>query len=138
MALDRIGGGIKIAHAFAAIECLQRNNPGVKVSFNNIARELDFDGFLEDSNRELSRLGCPTCRKIDLHGLFVAEAVSITTKALMFYRARQLGVRLISFVVGKGLHSPGGISRLKPTMSRFLLRDGNSISVHDGQIIVKI
>ncbi len=60
--------------------------------------------------------------EVDLHGLRVKEAV---TKAEQCIRtARQQKRRHMVFVVGRGLHSADGVSKLKPAINR-LVNDYN-------------
>ncbi|OAX33897.1 hypothetical protein K503DRAFT_484112 [Rhizopogon vinicolor AM-OR11-026] len=54
--------------------------------------------------------------EVNLHGLYVKEAISYSDKAIK--EARQRGDSQIRLIVGKGLHSDGRISRIKPAMEK--------------------
>ncbi|KAF7376067.1 Cytoplasmic protein [Mycena sanguinolenta] len=52
--------------------------------------------------------------EIDLHGLYVKEAIEHTDRALQEAKAR--GDSEIHLIVGKGLHSPDHIAKIKPAI----------------------
>ncbi|KAI8144815.1 hypothetical protein BJV82DRAFT_606381 [Fennellomyces sp. T-0311] len=52
--------------------------------------------------------------EIDLHGLFVKEATEKVDEALR--RCQRDGQDHLTIIVGKGLHSPGQIAKLKPAI----------------------
>jgi len=60
--------------------------------------------------------------EVDLHGLYVKEAITFTEKAIQ--RARRRGDARINFIVGKGLHSPQGLAKLKPAIADLMQRQG--------------
>lgn len=51
---------------------------------------------------------------IDLHGLFVQEAISYTEQAIQ--RAQQQGLSTLRVIVGKGIHSAGHVAKIKPAI----------------------
>ncbi|CAI4903762.1 CKB_collapsed_G0053520.mRNA.1.CDS.1 [Saccharomyces cerevisiae] len=60
--------------------------------------------------------------EIDLHGLYVKEALFILQKRIKFaidHNEPQLNV-----IVGKGLHSQNGIAKLKPSIEEFCAKHG--------------
>ena len=60
--------------------------------------------------------------EIDLHGLYVKEALFILQKRIKFaidHNESQLNV-----IVGKGLHSQNGIAKLKPSIEEFCTKHG--------------
>jgi len=59
--------------------------------------------------------------EIDLHGLYVKEAVARTDQALQSAKAR--GDTQLSLIVGKGLHSKGGNAKVKPAIEELMQRD---------------
>jgi len=71
----------------------------------------------------------PDC-EVDLHGLYVKEAISYTEKALR--NARQQGDSEIRLIVGQGNHSDGGISRLKPAIQEAMRIRGVQVDVDPG------
>ncbi|KAI8993845.1 hypothetical protein BD414DRAFT_436080 [Trametes punicea] len=60
--------------------------------------------------------------EVDLHGLYVKEAIQYTDKAIQEARAR--GDSKIRLIVGKGLHSAGGVAKLKPAIEELMQRHG--------------
>lgn len=52
--------------------------------------------------------------EIDLHGLFVKEASQKVEEAIQ--RCQRNGEDHLVIIVGKGLHSPGQIAKLKPAI----------------------
>lgn len=52
--------------------------------------------------------------EIDLHGLFVKEAAEKVEEAIS--RCKNDGSKDLVIIVGKGLHSPGQIAKLKPAI----------------------
>ncbi|THH30436.1 hypothetical protein EUX98_g3754 [Antrodiella citrinella] len=56
--------------------------------------------------------------EIDLHGLYVKEAISYTDQAIQ--NARRRGDSEVVLIVGKGLHSRGGIAKLKPAIEELM------------------
>ncbi|ETW80409.1 hypothetical protein HETIRDRAFT_242815, partial [Heterobasidion irregulare TC 32-1] len=53
--------------------------------------------------------------EVDLHGLFVKEAIAYTDQSIQEARAR--GDTQLHLIVGKGLHSPHGAAKLKPAIA---------------------
>ncbi|OAX33894.1 DUF1771-domain-containing protein [Rhizopogon vinicolor AM-OR11-026] len=68
-------------------------------------------------NNEHSKPG-----EVDLHGLYVKEAISYSDKALK--EARQRGNSQIRLIAGKGLHSDGHVAKLEPALEG-LMRQHN-------------
>ncbi|KAG1751602.1 DUF1771-domain-containing protein [Suillus paluster] len=60
--------------------------------------------------------------ELDLHGLYVKEAISYSDKAIK--EARQRGDSQIRLIVGKGLHSNGQVAKIKPALED-LMRQHN-------------
>ncbi|KAJ3571770.1 hypothetical protein NP233_g3545 [Leucocoprinus birnbaumii] len=56
--------------------------------------------------------------EVDLHGLYVKEAITYTDLALQQARAR--GDKEIHLIVGKGLHSKNGAAKLKPAIEELM------------------
>ncbi|KAI8469646.1 MAG: hypothetical protein J3K34DRAFT_423113 [Monoraphidium minutum] len=57
--------------------------------------------------------------EVDLHGLHVGEALKLADIAVTSARAR--GARKLVLIVGRGLHSPDGVARLRPAVERALM-----------------
>ncbi|KAG8919137.1 hypothetical protein FRC00_011699 [Tulasnella sp. 408] len=58
--------------------------------------------------------------EIDLHGLYVKEAIDHTEKAIL--SAQNRGDRQIRVIVGKGLHSQGSVAKLKPAIEELMAK----------------
>jgi U3 small nucleolar RNA-associated protein 10 len=66
----------------------------------------------EANNRSRDRL------EVDLHGLRVQEALAKCKECIEW--ARREKQRSIVFIVGKGIHSADGVSRLRPAVQRLV------------------
>ena len=71
---------------------------------------------------------------LDLHSLGVSEAL----EAVMWMLANSHPPRTLTIVVGKGLHSKAGKSRIAPAVLSLLKSRNLSHSLRDGQIVVNI
>ncbi|PIL34161.1 hypothetical protein GSI_03872 [Ganoderma sinense ZZ0214-1] len=60
--------------------------------------------------------------EVDLHGLYVKEAIRFTDKSIAEARAR--GDSQIRFIVGKGLHSANHVAKLKPAIEELMQKHG--------------
>ncbi|EIN11801.1 DUF1771-domain-containing protein [Punctularia strigosozonata HHB-11173 SS5] len=58
--------------------------------------------------------------EVDLHGLYVKEAISYTDRAVQ--EARQRGDGEIHLITGKGLHSRGHAAKLKPAIEELMVK----------------
>ncbi|KAF9264275.1 DUF1771-domain-containing protein [Marasmius fiardii PR-910] len=56
--------------------------------------------------------------EIDLHGLYVKEAIFHTDQAIE--QAKRRGDATIHLIVGKGLHSTGGVAKIKPAIEELM------------------
>lgn len=74
--------------------------------------------------------------EIDLHGLYVKEAQWILKKRI--YATIQQGESRLRVIVGKGLHSPHGIAKLKPAVEELCDEAGlkNYIDPHNAGVLV--
>ncbi|EIM82692.1 DUF1771-domain-containing protein [Stereum hirsutum FP-91666 SS1] len=68
--------------------------------------------------------------EIDLHGLYVKEAITYTDKSIQ--EARQRGDSTIHLIVGKGLHSPQHAAKLKPAIEE-LMQKHNLVAAIDAE-----
>lgn len=75
---------------------------------------------------------------IDLHGLYVEEAEEILETRLR--TARQRGDDHIYVIVGKGNHSAGGVTKIKPAVEKLLRAQGLQFNSEQnaGRIIVQL
>ncbi|RPD63861.1 DUF1771-domain-containing protein [Lentinus tigrinus ALCF2SS1-6] len=60
--------------------------------------------------------------EVDLHGLYVKEAIRYADKSIGEARAR--GDSKIHFIVGKGLHSTNHVAKLKPAIEELIQKNG--------------
>ncbi|KZT10606.1 Smr-domain-containing protein [Laetiporus sulphureus 93-53] len=60
--------------------------------------------------------------EVDLHGLYVKEAITFTERAIN--DARRCESNKIHLIVGKGLHSSDGVAKLKPAIEELLRKQG--------------
>lgn len=65
--------------------------------------------------------------ELDLHGLYVDEAVEIVGERMREERRR--GGTGVWVIVGKGNHSEGGVAKIKPAVEEFCQREGLSLTV---------
>jgi len=56
--------------------------------------------------------------EIDLHGLYVKEAIDYADRAIQAAKFR--GDTTVNIIVGKGLHSSGGVAKLKPAIEELM------------------
>ncbi|KAI0785586.1 DUF1771-domain-containing protein [Abortiporus biennis] len=59
--------------------------------------------------------------EIDLHGLYVKEALSFTERAIE--DARRRGDSEVHLIVGKGLHSNGGRAKIRPAIEELMQKE---------------
>ncbi|KAH9083563.1 hypothetical protein EDB83DRAFT_28082 [Lactarius deliciosus] len=73
---------------------------------------------------------------IDLHGLHVAEAIQASKDQL--HTARSRGDQAVRFIVGKGLHSDTGGSKIRPALEDFLTKRGltHSLDPYNAGVLV--
>ncbi|KAH9002119.1 hypothetical protein EDB86DRAFT_369197 [Lactarius hatsudake] len=60
--------------------------------------------------------------KVDLHGLYVAEAVQFAKDHVEIARSR--GDEAVRFIVGKGLHSDAGGAKIRPALEDLFTKRG--------------
>ncbi|KAK7037277.1 hypothetical protein VNI00_011268 [Paramarasmius palmivorus] len=58
--------------------------------------------------------------EIDLHGLYVKEAIEYTDRSLE--EAKMNGQHEVRLIVGKGLHSTGGVAKIKPAIEELMIK----------------
>ncbi|KAF8556381.1 hypothetical protein OG21DRAFT_659174 [Imleria badia] len=77
--------------------------------------------------------------KVDLHGLYVKEAIAYSKQAIA--DAGRRGDSEIRLIVGQGNHSEGGVSRLKPAIQRKMQMCGHRVEVdprNPGVLLVRL
>ena len=75
-------------------------------------------------------------RVVDLHGLLVKEALSIVEQVVDGTDLKPREV--VSFITGKGVHSAGGIARIKPAVEKMLKEKGIRFRDSGGVIVACI
>jgi len=84
---------------------------------------------------------------IDIHGLFVKEAIELVSSIIEYYqqevvegRARATGncSSAIRLIVGKGIHSAGGKAKLGPAVARYLGTCGILCTETEGEVSFRI
>ncbi|KZT72165.1 cytoplasmic protein [Daedalea quercina L-15889] len=60
--------------------------------------------------------------EVDLHGLYVKEAITYSERAIN--DARRRGDAKLNLIVGKGLHSAQGVAKLKPAIGELMQKQG--------------
>ncbi|KAI9569681.1 hypothetical protein HD554DRAFT_1983183, partial [Boletus coccyginus] len=80
-----------------------------------------------------------TACEVDLHGLYVKEAITYSKKAIT--DAHRRGDHEIRLIVGQGNHSEGGVSRLKPAIQEVMQMRGHRVEVdprNPGVLLVQL
>ncbi|EGF81651.1 hypothetical protein BATDEDRAFT_16402, partial [Batrachochytrium dendrobatidis JAM81] len=70
--------------------------------------------------------------EIDLHGQFVREAVRLTDERILQCRQQANGQERVTdlvVIVGKGLHSVGGVAKIKPAIVELMQKHGISATM---------
>jgi len=58
--------------------------------------------------------------ELDLHGLYIKEAIAQTDQAVIAALSR--GESEIRIIVGKGLHSQGSVAKIKPAIEELMVK----------------
>jgi len=77
--------------------------------------------------------------EVDLHGLYVKEAISHTEQAIQ--AAQRRGDPAIHLIVGKGLHSQGRVAKVKPAIEGLMTKYQLAARLdpqNDGVLIVQL
>ncbi|GAA5889283.1 hypothetical protein JCM6882_000695 [Rhodosporidiobolus microsporus] len=74
--------------------------------------------------------------EIDLHGLYVQEAIEYTEKGIN--NARSQGLSELRVIVGKGNHSPSHVAKIKPAITSLMQKERLTASLdpHNGGVLV--
>jgi len=74
--------------------------------------------------------------EIDLHGLYVKEAVSYADKSIQ--EARQRGDAEVRLIVGKGLHSNGHVAKIRPAIEDLVKKHNvpTEVDPHNAGILI--
>ncbi|KAF8263520.1 hypothetical protein EI94DRAFT_1596891 [Lactarius quietus] len=77
--------------------------------------------------------------EVDLHGLYVKEAIAYTDESISEARAR--GDKEVRLIVGKGIHSPNHAAKLKPAIEELMLKHSLAAALdpdNAGVLIVRL
>ncbi|KAH9083550.1 hypothetical protein EDB83DRAFT_2669553 [Lactarius deliciosus] len=87
--------------------------------------------FLRENNKDRTEGG-----KIDLHGLYVAEAIQVAKDQLQTARLR--GDEVVRFIVGKGLHSDAGGAKIRPALEDLVTKRGliHSLDPYNAGVLI--
>ncbi|KAH9019014.1 hypothetical protein EDB85DRAFT_2121407 [Lactarius pseudohatsudake] len=87
--------------------------------------------FLRENNKDRAEGG-----KIDLHGLYVAEAIQVAKDQLQTARLR--GDETVRFIVGKGLHSDAGEAKIRPALEDLVTKRGliHSLDPYNAGVLI--
>ncbi|KAI9569701.1 DUF1771-domain-containing protein [Boletus coccyginus] len=127
--------------------CFQRSHEAYGRGDGAHAKELSEQG--KQHERTMVSLNAEACAwifrennldskpgEIDLHGLYVKEAVSYADKSIQ--EARQRGDAEIRLIVGKGLHSDGHVAKIRPAIEDLVKKYSLPIEVdpHNAGVLV--
>ncbi|OBZ67141.1 hypothetical protein A0H81_12985 [Grifola frondosa] len=114
-------------------QCFEQAHQAYAAGDGARAKELSNEG--KAHQREMERLNAQASEwifvennkdsqsgEIDLHGLYVKEAITFTEKAIQEARGR--GESKVHLIVGKGLHSANGVAKLKPAIEELMQKQG--------------
>ena len=105
-----------------------RNHDVKEKEFNSKASKLIFQHHNKDRDVDV----------IDLHGLFVREAVVMVQEHIRL--CKKLKIKRFTVIVGKGLHSHNGIAKLRPAIMELVEENQVKCSVdqrNDGCLFVE-
>lgn len=110
-------------------QCFEQSHEAYNRGDGALAKELSNKG--KSHQREMEKLNGQASEwiyvennkdsqpgEIDLHGLYVKEAITYTDRAIQ--EARSRGDSEIHLIVGKGLHSSGHVAKLKPAIEELM------------------
>jgi len=133
-----------MAHAFELSHAAYARKDGAG------AKELSNEG--KAHQREMERLNAEAsawifrennrdCNpgEIDLHGLYVKEAIAYTDQNIAEARAR--GDKELRLIVGKGIHSPNHAAKLKPAIEELMQKYDLAAAIdpqNSGVLIVQL
>lgn len=118
---------------------LGRNN-SLSILLNNNSNDnisLKFQGFNYQNNVEKTQKG--TEFSIDFHGVDVRNAIQFIHSLLEETNQQKYDYKktILHLVIGKGLHSKNGITRLKPAIQKYLTRYNYRMSSqNEGEICI--
>ncbi|KIY51055.1 DUF1771-domain-containing protein [Fistulina hepatica ATCC 64428] len=137
--------GDQMAKAFAeSKEAYARGDGALAKELSNRGKEHQrkMEGLNKQASdwifTELNPLGLQDSQRgeVDLHGLFVKEAVERTDRAIQEARAR--GETEIRLIVGKGMHSDGQVAKIKPAVEDLMVKHNlqAELDPHNGGVLI--
>ncbi|KAF8556354.1 DUF1771-domain-containing protein [Imleria badia] len=131
------------------VQCFQQSHETYDRGDGALAKKLSENGkqherTMESLNAEASawifrrdhaRQDCKP-GEINLHGLYVKEAVSCVDKSIQ--EARQRGDAEIRLIVGKGLHSDGHVTKIKPAIEDLMKKHDipTQVDPHNAGVLI--
>ncbi|KAF8253034.1 Smr-domain-containing protein [Wilcoxina mikolae CBS 423.85] len=112
-------------HALAAEKIFATNNP-TNPSLAPRKQRSFFSGWFSGGGDEAGGL-----KKVDLHGLLVAEALARVEQHVA--SCREHGVLRTLIITGRGLHSQGGVARVRPEVEAWLRERSSKVRVLQGR-----
>ncbi|KAF9531590.1 hypothetical protein CPB83DRAFT_760935, partial [Crepidotus variabilis] len=113
-------------HGDQMAKCFQESHEAYNRRDGALAKELSNKG--KDHQRQMEELnkqasdwifqGDSAPDEIDLHGLYVKEAIARADNAIVHAKAQ--GRTELKLIVGKGLHSQGGVAKIKPAIEELM------------------
>jgi len=113
-------------------QCFEQSHEAYNSGDGALAKELSNKG--KAHQREMERLNKEASDwifiennkdsqpgEVDLHGLYVKEAITYTDRAIQ--EARSRGDTELHLIVGKGLHSSGHVAKLKPAIEELMQKN---------------
>eukprot|EP01040_Poterioochromonas_malhamensis_P009737 gene9737-10577_t len=137
----------QLLFAIHFLQVFQRKNPSI---FINISEDGSFvyEGCQHERDCSPRDLHHTMAIRIDFHGLPVQNALQIVESSIDYYRSfgsgGSLGIArnvVLTYIVGLGLHSPGGVPKLRPAIEKYLQEEENRrlrYIVSGGEIMVTI
>ncbi|KAG6330392.1 hypothetical protein ID866_8698, partial [Astraeus odoratus] len=123
------------------VQCYQQSDEAYRRGNRTSAKELSTKG--GDHKRKMESLNAQAsawifkennldCKpgEVDLHGLYVKEAIKYTKEAIV--KAQNRGDPEIRLIVGKGLHSDGNVAKIKPALEEFMKKHNLPAEVDPG------
>ncbi|RHZ75244.1 hypothetical protein Glove_216g87 [Diversispora epigaea] len=102
--------------------------------------ELEMKKWNLRAARSMVQRKCKEKGILDLHGLTVEEALTVTKEQLnKWYKKKSMTkyTNSLKIITGLGKHSPNGIAKLPPAIKRFLAKENWDFSEHQGYVLVK-
>lgn len=137
----------QLLFAIHFLQVFQRKNPSIFISISEDGSFV-YEGCQHERDCSPRDLHHTMAIRIDFHGLPVQNALQIVESSIDYYRSfgsgGSLGIArnvVLTYIVGLGLHSPGGVPKLRPAIEKYLQEEENRrlrYIVSGGEIMVTI